>query len=74
MNTLSPEGPDERPRELRGDLAAQSRYAELIGVLGEPDDRPERNLLFLLARLLNTDETRRLLVMIRRAMRAGRDA
>jgi hypothetical protein len=54
-------------------LAAQSRYAELIGVLREPDDRPERNLLFLFARLLSTDETRRLLVMIRRAMCSAGD-
>jgi hypothetical protein len=73
VNDILPNLPDQPPRELRGDLAAQSRYAELIGVLGEPQDRAERNLLFLLARLLSTDEARRLLVMVRRAMRAARN-
>jgi hypothetical protein len=73
MNTLAPEGPNEPPRELRGDLAAQSRYAELVGVLGDPEERSERSVLLLLARLLSQDETRRLLVLIRRAMRAAQD-
>jgi hypothetical protein len=73
MNTLSPEDLDQPPRELRGDLWAQARYSELIGVLGEPEQRAERNVLLLLARLLSEDDTRRLLVLVRRAMRAARD-
>jgi hypothetical protein len=70
VNDILPNYPDRPPRELRGDLSAQSRYSELRAALGEPEDRSERNVLLLLSRLLSRDETRRLLVMIRRAVRA----
>jgi hypothetical protein len=73
MNTLSPEEPDQPPRELRGDLWAQARYAELVAALGAPQDSGEHSLLLTLARLFGQDETRRLLVLIRRATRAARE-
>jgi hypothetical protein len=72
MNTLPPEESDQPPRELRGDLWAQSRYTELVGVLGTPQDRGDHSLLLTLARLFSADETRRLLVMVRRTARAAR--
>jgi hypothetical protein len=70
MNTLPPEEPDQPPRELRGDLWAQGRYSELVGVLGAPQDSGEHHLLLTLARLFGRDDVRRLLMMVRRAVRA----
>jgi hypothetical protein len=73
VNDILPNQPGQPPRELRGDLWAQARYAELVGVLGAPYDRGEHKLLLTLARLFSQDEVRRLVVLIRRAMRAARD-
>jgi hypothetical protein len=73
MNNLSSEGPGQPPRELRGDLWSLARWSEITSVLGEPEERSERSVLLMLSRLLSTDETRRLLVLIQRAIRAARN-
>jgi hypothetical protein len=72
VSDILPNHPDQPPRELRGDLWAQARYAELVALLGGPHDSGEHKLMLTLARLLGGDELHRLLVLIRRAMRAAR--
>jgi hypothetical protein len=70
VNDILPNHPDQPPRELRGDLWAQGRYSELVGVLGAPQDRAEHHLLLTLATLFGRDDVRHLLMMVRRAVRA----
>jgi hypothetical protein len=65
-----PTTPIGRHASFAANLWSLARWSEITAVLGEPEDRSERNVLLLLSRLLSRDETRRLLVMIRRAVRA----
>jgi hypothetical protein len=56
----------ENPRanRLKGDLAAQGRYAAFVEALGGPHNDTEAELLVMLSRLLSNGEVATLLVLL----------